>query len=148
MGNSSCYVYSCNLFTITVNNETRVATVAAFNATSTNPKASLSNVVVNWGDNSSAVTTGPSPVGQSHTFTVDSATITATAQFTTPDSTTPVSSTVCTQPVNFTTTPPVVTPPTELPNTGAGNVIGIIFGTVIAGTIAARVMTLRKLSRN
>lgn len=142
MGSSSCYVYSCNAFTITVNNETRVATVATFSATSTNSKATLSNVVIDWGD-SSATTNGISPVGQSHTYTADSATVTATAQFTTPDSTTSVSSTVCTQPVSFTTTPP-----TELPNTGAGNIIGIFFGTVIAGTIAARVLAVRKLARS
>lgn len=147
MGNSACYTYSCNAFTLTVNNDTRTVTVASFNASSSNPNATLAHVVIDWGDNAALDTAGPSPVGENHTYTVDAATVTATAQFTTPDSTTPISSTVCTQPVSFTTTTTTTTPPAELPNTGAGNIIGIFFGTIVAGTIAARVFVARKLTR-
>jgi uncharacterized repeat protein (TIGR01451 family) len=147
MGSSSCYTYSCNAFTLTIASDTRTVTVASFDASSTNPNATLSHVVIDWGDSSAADTTGPSPIGENHTFTVDSSTVTATAQFTTPDSTTPVSSTVCTQPVSFTITPPAETPPTELPNTGAGNVIAIFFGAIVAGTLATRLMIARKLGR-
>ncbi len=143
-GSSSCFTYTCNAFTLTVNNDTRTATVASFNATSTNPAAVLSHISIDWGDGATTLTTDGNPVGQAHAFTVDSSTVTATAQFTTPDQTTPVSSTVCSQPVSFTTP----TPPPVLPNTGAGDTIGIFVGAVAAGTIAARLFLGRKLSRS
>jgi uncharacterized repeat protein (TIGR01451 family) len=148
MGSSSCYVYSCNDFELTVVNSTRLVTVKTFSATSTDSKATLSNVIINWGDNTTPLTTNV-PVGQTHTFTNDTSTVTATAKFTTPGSTTPVSSTVCSQPVSFTTptTPTPPTMPTVLPNTGAGNVVGLFVGTVVAGTIAARYFMARKLAR-
>jgi uncharacterized repeat protein (TIGR01451 family) len=147
MGGSSCFTYTCNNFTLTVDNGTRTATVASFNATSTNTAAVLAHVSIDWGDGATSLTTTGNPVGQAHTFTANSSTVIATAQFTTPDSTTPISSTVCSQPVSFTTTPPTQTPPPVMPNTGAGNTIGIFIGTVVAGTIAARLFMARKLAR-
>jgi len=38
--------------------------------------------------------------------------------------------------------------PTELPNTGAGNVVAVFFGAIVAGTVAYRVYLHRKLARN
>lgn len=40
----------------------------------------------------------------------------------------------------------VVTPPTELPNTGAGNVIAIFVGAIVAGTVGYRLYLSRKLA--
>ena len=40
-----------------------------------------------------------------------------------------------------------VTPPTELPNTGAGNVIAVFVGAIVAGTIGYRIYLSRKLAR-
>lgn len=41
-----------------------------------------------------------------------------------------------------------VTPPAELPNTGAGNVVAVFLGAIVAGTIGYRLYLSRKLSRN
>jgi len=46
-----------------------------------------------------------------------------------------------------TTTPTPPTVPPVLPNTGAGDTIGIFIGTVVAGTIGARLFLSRKLAR-
>lgn len=141
------FAYTCNKFTVDVDNITRKVTVTAFDATSTNPKATLSNVAIDWGDGSTNSVAAAQATSQAHIFTTDSSTITATGQFTVAGETTPVTSTSCTQPVSFTT--PQSTPPTtpELPNTGAGDTIALFMGAIVAGTVGFRMFTLRKLGR-
>lgn len=39
------------------------------------------------------------------------------------------------------------TPPAELPNTGAGNVVAVFVGAIVAGTVASRLYLSRKLAR-
>jgi uncharacterized repeat protein (TIGR01451 family) len=143
---SACYTYTCNAFTLTVENDTRTVTVAGFNASSTDTaNATPANVYIDWGDNTNSTVTYANAVGTQHTFTADSATVTAKGIFNGPNGGATVSSTACTFPVSFTTVPPTVPP--VLPNTGAGDTIAIFFGTVVAGTIAARLFIGRKLAR-
>lgn len=140
------FTYTCNNFTIAVDNITRKVTVTAFDATSTNSNAKLTNVAINWGDGSTNTVTADQATSQAHVFTVDSSTITATGQFTVSGQTTPVNGTNCEKQVSFTT--PQSTPPTTtLPNTGAGDTIAMFVGAIVAGTIGFRMFTLRKLSR-
>ena len=144
---SSCYTYTCNAFTLTVDNDTRTVTVASFNATSTdtaNPNPT--KVYIDWGDSENDTIPYANVIGTPHTFSVNSSTVTATAEFNAPNGGTTVNSTVCSQPVNFTTSPPPSVPPT-MPNTGAGDTIGIFIGAVVTGTIAARLFLGRKLAR-
>ncbi len=143
-GSKECFTYTCNLFTLSVDNDKRIATVASFDASSTNTAAAkLTNVLIDWGDGASSTVAAGSAIGAAHTFTANSSTVTATPQFTVGDSTDLVNGTTCSQPVSFTTTPPPV-----LPNTGAGNVIGIFVGTAVAATIGFRLYSIRKLSRS
>jgi uncharacterized repeat protein (TIGR01451 family) len=142
-GSSSCFTYTCNLFTVQVTDLTnRVVKVTGFTASSTNPSAATpTQVMVEWGDGTHDQTAYADASTLTHTFAAaQKYTITAIGEFTTPDSTTPVNSTACTAPVDF-TVPPV------MPDTGAGDVIGIFIGTVATATIAARLFLSRKLAR-
>lgn len=142
------FTYTCNKFTVGVDNITRKVTVTEFDATSDNPNAKLTNVVVDWGDGSTNTVTADQATSQAHIFTADSSTITATGQFTVNGETTPVNSTSCTQPVSFTTTQSTPTPPTPtLPNTGAGDTIALFMGAIVAGTIGFRMFMIRKMGR-
>jgi len=137
-------VYSCDLFHLTVNKEDRKVTVDKFDYTAKNG-ATFKNVVIDWGDQSEALTTD-SPVGKTYQYAKDgSYTITATAHFTANDK--DVTSTgSCTQTVEFTTpgTPTTpTTPPSELPNTGAGDVIGLVSAVTVAGAVAHRLFSRR-----
>ena len=65
-----------------------------------------------------------------------------------PGSSVPPESPQCeTTPPPTTPTPTPPTTPAVLPNTGAGNVIGLFAGAVVAGTIGYRLFLSRKLSR-
>jgi LPXTG-motif cell wall-anchored protein len=142
------FTYTCNKFTVAVDDITRKATVTEFDATSDNSNAKLTNVVVDWGDGSVNTVTADQATSQAHIFTTDSSTITATGQFTVNGATTPVSSTSCTQQVSFTTPQSTPTPPTPtLPNTGAGDTIALFMGAIVAGTIGFRTFMVRKLGR-
>lgn len=143
-------VYTCNAFHVTPG-ENRTVNVDQFSYTASNG-ASFKDVVIDWGDQSQALTTN-NATGQTHQFSgVGPYTITATAHFNVNDQ--DVTSTgSCNQTVSFTipntptppSTPPVT--PTVLPNTGAGNVIGLFAGVVAVSTIGYRLFLGRKLSR-
>lgn len=140
--------YSCDLLHVTPGD--RAVTVDAFKTSATGG-AAFKDVVINWGDQSQALTTN-NAVGQSHQYAnYGTYNISAKAHFTV-NSSGDVSATSqsCAQSVTFTApgtpnTPPV-TPPV-LPNTGAGDVIGVFAGAVVAGTIGYRLFLGRKLSR-
>ena len=130
-------VYSCDAFTL-VASANRTVTVNKFSYTAKNG-ATFNNVVINWGDNSNALTTN-TPVGQKHSFAKDGAyTVTATAHFTV-DGKDVSSVGNCTQKVSFNTP---TTPPTELPSTGAGDVVGLFAAVTAAGAIAHRAFSRR-----
>ena len=139
-------VFSCDAFHVTVG-DNKTVTVDTFKTTASNG-ATFKNVVIDWGDQSAALTTDKA-VGQAHQYSnVGPYTLAATAHFTANGK--DVSATnSCTQTVSF-TTPTTPTPPTTppvLPNTGAGNVIGIFAGVVAASTIGYRLFLSRKLAR-
>lgn len=135
-------VYSCDQFTLTAD-KNRMVTVTKFSYTAKDG-ATFKNAVINWGDNTSELTTN-NVLGQKHTFAKDGEyTVRATAHFTVNgQDVTSVGN--CTQKVSFNTptTPPTTTPPTELPNTGAGDVIGLFAAVTAAGAIAHRFMSRR-----
>lgn len=136
-------VYSCDAFHVTLGDNQTVK-VDTFNKTAKNG-AVFNNVVIDWGDQSQALTTN-NAVGQSHQYSgAGPFTITATAHFTANGKAVSDSGT-CNQTVSFSTITPPTTPPV-LPNTGAGNVIGIVLGAIAAGTIAGRLFLSRKLAR-
>lgn len=147
-GSPQCFTYTCNAFTV-ASGDNRTVTVASFNATTNNPNATLSNVVVDWGDNSTDLEAAPTAVvGQQHQYDADGTyTITAVAHFTVDGQDQTASGANCTQSVSFTTpgTPPV-TPPTELVNTGAGSTLGIFAAVAVVSAIAHRLFLRRKLS--
>lgn len=129
-------VYSCDEFTL-IAQENRTVKVDSFEYTAENG-ADFKHVVIDWGDNSEALTTN-TPVGQTHRYAKDgSYTVTATAHFTV-DGKDVTSVGSCTQEVSFNTP----TTPTELPKTGAGSVIGLFAAVTAAGAIAHRFMSSR-----
>jgi len=138
-------IYSCNLLTLTKGDNRTIT--AKVNYTASNG-ATLKMVTYDFGDSSTPLTTDKTTV--THQYTADG-TYAVTAKLTFNVSgadKTGVTSESCAQSVTFTTPGvPPVTPPTELPNTGAGNVIAVVFGAIVAGTIAGRLFLSRRLTR-
>ncbi|MEK7059727.1 MAG: hypothetical protein AAB971_03155 [Patescibacteria group bacterium] len=142
--------YTCDAFNITadINRSVKVSTFAT---TATNG-AVFKNAVLNWGDNSTELTTN-NVVGQTHQYSADGTyTITATAHFTVDGKDVTASGPNCAKSVTFTSnTPPKVTPPsptpTQLVNTGAGSVASIFAAVTAAGAVAYRIVLTRRLSR-
>lgn len=135
--------YSCDLFKIEKTTG-RTVKVSDFKTSQTN--ATFKHVVINWGDNTSPLTTN-NAVGQTHTYAKDGTyTIVATATFTVNGSDKSVTSDACKATVSYSTTPvtPAKTTPTTLPSTGAGDVIGIFASVTAAGAIAHRAVTSRR----
>lgn len=106
--------YSCDKFTIRAE-QSRKVTVTAFETSASNG-AVFKNVVIDWDDDSQALTTA-NPVGQTHQYARDGTyVIKATAHFTVDGQDKTAGGSQCQQQVTFKTdTPPVVTPPTSTP---------------------------------
>jgi hypothetical protein len=151
--------YSCNELDIAAESD-RTVKISTFNTTATNG-AAFTNAVINWGDNTSKLTTS-SVVGQTHQYAASGTyTVSATANFTVNGQNETAGGASCEKQVTFsTTTPPTVTPvtpstpstptpaaPTSLVNTGAGNVVGIFAATTALGAAGFRWITSRRLSR-
>lgn len=132
--------YSCDALHLTLEAD-RTVKVDKFDYTATNG-ATFKNVVLDWGDQSQALTTNQA-VGQTHQYAKNGTyTVTATAHFVANDK--DVTSTgACTQRVTFGTP----TTPTQLPNTGAGDVIGLFGAITVAGAAAHRVFLSRRFAR-
>lgn len=98
-------VYSCDAFGLAVYNDDRMVTVNKFSYTAKDG-ASYKNVVVDWGDNSTALIT-TNPMGDSHQYAADGTyTVRATVHFTV-NGKEVTDSGSCAQKVTFkTTTPP------------------------------------------
>lgn len=151
-------VYTCDAFDITADNATKKVTVSKF-AQTAKAGATFKNAVINWGDNSSELTTN-TVVGQNHSYKADGTyKVSAVLHFTVNGKDVTASGANCAKTVTFSTTkPPVVTPPTTTPqppvtpvtlvNTGPGQVIGLFVATTIAGMVAFRTMVSRRLTQN
>jgi uncharacterized repeat protein (TIGR01451 family) len=129
--------YSCDLLKIEKTTG-RTVKVADFKTSQSNG-ATFKHVVINWGDNTTALTTN-NAVGQTHTYAADGTyNIVATATFTVDGQDKTATSQACTASVTYspttTTTPPT---PGKLPDTGAGDVIGLFAAVTIAGAVAHR----------
>lgn len=143
--NKACQTatYSCQIFSITSDNASRTAKVTGFN-TSTTSGATFKDVVIDWGDNSTPLTTN-NAVGQTHQYAkVGNYTISTVSHFTVNDQDVTATSDSCNQPVSF-TTPGT---PTQLPNTGPGAVAGIFAAVTAMGAFAHRLFLSRRLSRD
>lgn len=106
--------------------------------------ATFKHVVINWGDNTSPLTTNKA-VGQTHTYAADGTyNIVATATFTVAGADKTATSETCKAVVTFGSAP--VTPAKQLPNTGAGDVIGIFAAVTAAGAVAHRYVLGRQYS--
>lgn len=132
--------YSCDLFHATTGDKYTV-TVDSFKTSQSNG-ATFKNAVIDWGDQTAALTTN-NVIGQKHVYAKDGTyTISATAHFTVNGQDVTATGN-CTQKVSFTNTP---TPPTTLVNTGAGSVAGIA-AVVAAVSAVAYNLVGRRLSR-
>lgn len=155
-------VYTCDMLGLTAE-DNRTVKISSFSTTAQNG-ATFNNATINWGDQSSQLTTN-NVVGQTHQYAADGTyTVVATANFTVNGASKSVSSESCQKQVTFkTNTPPIVTPPTPTPtptpttpstpaptalvNTGAGNVVGIFAAATAIGAAAYRFVISRRLSR-
>lgn len=140
-------VYTCDAFDIS-QGDNRTVKVTNFKYTASNG-ATFSNVVINWGDNTSPLMTN-NTVGQTHQYAANGTyNITAVAHFKVNGQDVTATGGNCAKTVTFTTpgTPPQ-TPPTQLVNTGAGDVFGIFAATAVLGAFAHRLFLSRKLARD
>ena len=123
--------------------EPRNVTVTEFKPSSAN-RAVFKHAVLNWGDNSAAVTTA-NAVGQKHQYAADGTyTVKATAVFTVDGKEVSNTNANCSKVVTFVAEkPPVVTPPETpevLVNTGAGSILGLFAAITVAGALAHRLV--------
>lgn len=126
--------YVCELLKIEKTTN-RTIKITDFKTAQTNG-ATFKNVVINWGDNTTPLTTNTA-VGQTHTYANDGTyNIVATASFSVNGTDKTATSKSCEASVTFGTT--TTTPPTTLPNTGASDIIGIFAAVTIAGAVAHR----------
>lgn len=133
--------YSCDLFKIT-KGDNRTVTINEFKTSAANG-ATFKDVVVDWGDSTTATFTNA--VNQKHQYTRDGEfTIRAVARFTVNGQTKEATSESCVAKVNFNT--PVTPTPTVLPNTGAGAVAGIFAAVTTAGAAAHRFVLGRRFN--
>lgn len=151
--------YTCDALNVAADVNRKVK-ISAFSTTATNG-ATFSNAVVDWGDNTTPLTTD-NVVGQTHQYAADGTyTITATAHFAVGGEDVTATGLQCQKQVTFASnTPPKVTPPktppstpatpatpTALVNTGPGSVIGLFAAATVAGSVIYRRMLTRRLSR-
>ena len=130
--------YACELLKIEKTTG-RTVKVSDFKTSQTNG-ATFKNVVINWGDNTTPMTTN-NVVGQTHTFAADGTyNIVATATFVVNGVDKTATSETCQQTVSYSTTPviPAKTTPTTLPSTGPADIIGIFAAVTVAGAVAHR----------
>ena len=146
--------YACTQLVVADESDNTVK-VTNFVTSQTNG-ATFSNATINWGDNSTALTSSQ-PINQTHQYaSTGNYSITATANFNVAGSSKSVTSQNCVQEVSFQTTPPPVTPPVTPPtipastlvNTGPGNIVATFIGFTVAGTIASMIFMRRKLIQN
>ncbi|MGH7233842.1 MAG: hypothetical protein ACREF7_00125, partial [Candidatus Saccharimonadales bacterium] len=134
--------YACTALNVVSENDDTIK-VSNFTTSQTNG-ATFTNATINWGDNSTPLTT-TQLIGQTHQYTsTGTYTITATANFNVNGNTESATSQKCAQQVSFNPTPP---PPSTLVNTGPGSVIGAFVGFTLAGTAGFMAFLRRKMVR-
>ncbi len=136
--------YACEVLGITVKG--REVEVTNFNTTQDN--ATFKHAIINWGDNTSPLTTNL-PVGQKHTYSNDgSYKVVATAYFTVNGETKSATSVNCEKTVAFkvNTPPQVLSTSTSLPKTGASEVAiaAAVVTATILGTVGHAIVTSRR----
>ncbi|MCA9324575.1 DUF11 domain-containing protein [Candidatus Saccharibacteria bacterium] len=136
--------YSCDEFDVTTG-DNRLVTVNKFKYTATNG-ATFSNVVIDWDDDSEALTTD-APVGKTHTYAEDGTyNITATAHFKVDGQ--DVTADGCSATVKFSSTPTTPNKPVkELSDTGPGAVFGLAALVAIVVAVAHRLFAVRRSVR-
>ena len=137
--------YACTLFDVKPGDHT--ATIDQFQTNQTNG-AVFKDVVIDWGDASTPLTTNTPTSEQPHTYGGNGPyTITATAHFTVNGqdvvANDDASKKACMKTVSFTTptTPPST--PTQLVNTGPGSAVGIVGATVVMAAIGHSMLKRR-----
>lgn len=155
--------FTCSRFALSCD-ATRTVKVTEFETTVTNG-AIFKQVVINWGDGSANLTTN-NVLEQAHQYGANGKyTITVTAFFIVNNQEVSSTSPACTTTAEFIAAPAAPTPPpvtpkaenpaaasavsntTALPNTGAGDIITLFVGTVIASVVVCRLYLARRLAR-
>jgi uncharacterized repeat protein (TIGR01451 family) len=143
--------FSCDLLDIK-KGDNRTVTVTQFKHSQSNG-ANFRNVVLDWGDQSTALTTTEA-VGKTHQYAADGTyTVTATAHFTVDSKDQTASGANCAKSVTFTSIPTTPETPTtpeapeQLVETGPGQVIGLFAAITAAGAVAHRLFLARRLGR-
>jgi hypothetical protein len=140
--------YTCDLLDLTVG-DNRTVKLTEFD-TSTTGGATFNRAVIDWGDNSTPLTTD-TVVGKTHKYAKDGTyTVTATPHFTVNGEDVTATSAACSKKVTFESgKPPKVThkPPTQLVNAGPGEVAGLFAGVTGAGAAAYNWVLRRRVNR-
>lgn len=156
-------VYSCDLLSVTKGDNRTVTASVSYTAQG---GATFKMVTLDWGDGSTALTTDKTTANYTYAkdgtynitakvlfsvdgkdvYAADNANCAKSVTFTTTPSCTPGTDKECTPTCETGSTAAECTPPV-LPNTGAGSVIGIFAGVVVASTVGYRLFLGRQLSR-
>ena len=129
-------VYRCDALSVT---QLGGRQIRADVTTTANNGASLTTITYSFGDGSTNLVTTNSST--TYTYTKDGTfTVKAVPSFKIGEQVFAATSNNCVKQVTFGT-------PTEIPNTGPGSMLGIFAGTSVAGAVAYRLRTIRKLSR-
>ena len=137
--------YACTAFAVT-QGDNRTVTVNNFHIATTGG-ATFTDAVIDWGDQTTPLTT-TNPQGQKYQYAKDGTyTINATVHFSVNGK--DVTASCPAQTVSFTTpsTPTSSVTPGQLPNTGAGSVLGLFAGATVAGFVGYRLFLSRRLAR-
>lgn len=132
--------YACTAFHVTTG-DNRTVTVDQFGFKASN-NSTLSNVTLNWGDNSQQLVTN-NVKGQSHQYSKNGTYTISLSNFKVNGKTVDVSGN-CSQQVTFTTS---AVPPTRLVNTGPGQVAALFAAVAVLGAFAHRLFLSRRLGR-
>ena len=136
--------YSCDLLDVT-KGANREVTISDFKFTAVRG-ATFKQVVINWGDNTTPLTTNNAK-GQKHTYAADGTyTISAVAHFTVNGQDVTAAGAACSKQVSYSTTAPPTAPvtPGKLVETGPGDVLGIFAAVTAAGALAHRFVLSRR----
>lgn len=137
--------YACTAFDVTAE-ANRTAKAKDYKYSATNG-ATFKNVVLDWGDASTPLTTDMTNIiGKTHQYAKDGTyVITATSHFMVNGK--EVTAGGCTKTVTFTSNPTTPSTPASLTKTGPSEVIGLFAGAVVAGFVASRLFLSRRQTR-
>jgi uncharacterized repeat protein (TIGR01451 family) len=141
---ASTPTYACTNFDVT-KGDNRTVTISNFKFTASNG-AKLDSVDVNWGDNSTPLTTN-NVKGQHYQYAKNGTYTISLSNFKVNGKVVNVSGN-CAQTVTFTAPGVPPTKPQQLVNTGAGDTIGIFAIVTVLGAFAHRLFLSRKLARD